>query len=60
MALNFFAGAQALVERSGLGGRRCAQLLVEQLHQLLVVPYGTAAIAQVRLAAHQLPLGYLH
>ena len=59
MALNFFASVQAFVERSGLGGQRRAQLLVEQLYQLLVVLERPAAFAQSRLAAHQAPVGLL-
>jgi hypothetical protein len=59
MALNFFASVQAFVERSGLGGQRRAQLLVEQLYQLLVVLERPAAFAQGRLAAHQAPVGLL-
>src|SRR3712207_7358516 len=59
MALNFFASVQAFVQRSGLGGQRPAQLLLEQLSQLLVVLERPAAFAQGRLAAHQAPVGLL-
>src|ERR671917_748191 len=59
MALDLFAGAQAFVERPGLGGWRCAQLLVEQPDQLLVVPQRPPPLAQCRLAAHQPPVGIL-
>lgn len=59
MALNFFASVQAFVQRSGLGGQRRAQLLLEQLYQLLVVLERPAAFAQGRLAAHQAPVGLL-
>src|SRR3954447_1744041 len=57
--INFFAGAQAFAERSGLGSWRCAQLLVEQLHQLLVVLERPAPFTQRRLTAHQLPVRLL-
>ena len=59
MALNFFVSVQAFVQRSGLGGQRRAQLLLEQLYQLLVVLERPAAFAQGRLAAHQAPVGLL-
>ena len=59
MALNFFASVQAFVQRSGLGGQRRAQLLLEQLYQLLVVLERPAVFAQGRLAAHQAPVGLL-
>ena len=59
MALDLFAGAQAFVERLGLDGWRCAQLLVEQPDQLLVVPQRPPPLSQSRVAAHQPPVGFL-
>ncbi len=53
MALWFFAGAQVLVQRGGLGGRGCSQLLIEHLYQLVVVPERLAPFTKRLLAALQ-------
>ena len=45
LALDLFPGAKALVESPALGGRGRAQPLLEQRHQLLVVPLSPAPFA---------------